>query len=109
MAWARLRTIRPLRPDFNRPRFISCIARSTLIAVFAEYFRCDRFRVTGSSFVRAAQQRVCHESEIRGSMRIQARKLQNRRRNSLRSIEEHSGADRNGCHLNATCLKEVRE
>jgi hypothetical protein len=39
IACFRLVTVLPLPPDFSRPRFISCIARSTFVEAFFEYLR----------------------------------------------------------------------
>lgn len=38
IAWLRLFTFFPLRPEVNLPRFISCMARSTFCCDFFEYF-----------------------------------------------------------------------
>lgn len=38
MACLRLVTFLPLRPDFNLPRFISCIARLTFLPALGLYF-----------------------------------------------------------------------
>jgi hypothetical protein len=39
IACLRLLTVFPEPPDFSSPRFISCIARSTLLDAFFPYFR----------------------------------------------------------------------
>jgi hypothetical protein len=41
-ACLRLVTFLPLRPDFNLPRFISCIAFFTFFCAFAPYLRAIR-------------------------------------------------------------------
>ena len=43
IACLRLLTFLPLRPDLSSPRFISCIARSTLRPAFLPYLRPELF------------------------------------------------------------------